>query len=98
MSKHTPGPWTMDEVRTDSGRAFRIGSGEMLRAGKGCCIIYDDHGGGDNERKANARLIVTAPDLLTLLQELIDIEGPQPGSSAWAVKVQAAIAKATGDA
>ena len=65
MSKHTPAPWKMDEVRTSSGRAFRIGAGEMLQAGKGCCIIYDDYPGNpDSERSANARLISAAPDLL----------------------------------
>jgi hypothetical protein len=56
----TPRPWRVDEVRTQVGRAFRIGSGEMLTAGKGCCIIYDDYGHGANERKANAALIVRA--------------------------------------
>jgi hypothetical protein len=63
---HAPGPWTLDEVRTQVGRAFRIGSGEMLVAGKGCCIIYDDYPGGDKskQREANARLISAAPDLL----------------------------------
>lgn len=61
MSEHAPTPWTIDEVRTDSGRAFRIGSGEMLKVGKGCCIIYDDYPGApDNERKANAAFIIQA--------------------------------------
>jgi hypothetical protein len=31
--------------------------------------------------------------LLNLLQELIDIEGPQPGTAAWASKARAAIAE-----
>ena len=62
-TKHTPGPWGCDEVRTSCGRAFRIGAGEMLKAGNGCCIIYDDYPGNpDNERKANARLIAAAPE------------------------------------
>jgi hypothetical protein len=64
-AKHTPGPWEAREVRTQVGRAFRIGAGEMLEAGKGCCIIYDDYPGSpDNERAANARLIAAAPLLL----------------------------------
>ncbi len=71
MKKHAPGPWIFDEVRTDCGRAFRIGSGEMLKAGKGCCIIYDDYPGNpENERKANARLIAAAPELLEELKFL----------------------------
>lgn len=36
-----------------------------------------------------------ADELIALLIELVDIEGPQPGTSAWADKVHAAIAKAT---
>lgn len=60
MSEHTPTPWVADEVRTQVGRAFRVGSGEMLKAGKGCCIIYDDYGTGENERSANAVFIVKA--------------------------------------
>lgn len=35
-------------------------------------------------------------DMLALLKELIDIEGPQPGTSDWAKKVDASIAKAEG--
>ncbi len=72
-TKHTPGPWALEEVRTDCGRAFRIGSGEMLKAGKGCCIIYDDYPGNpENERKANARLIAAAPDLLEALEASLE--------------------------
>jgi hypothetical protein len=33
-------------------------------------------------------------ELVALLKELIDIEGPQPGTGGWAEKVIAAIAKA----
>jgi len=58
---HTPTPWEACEVRTQCGRAFRIGAGEMLTAGKGSCIIYDDYPGNpDNERSANAAFIVKA--------------------------------------
>lgn len=68
---HTPGPWQVDEVRTSCGRAYRIGAGEMLKADKGCCIIYDDYPvDGDNERAANARLIAAAPELLEALKSI----------------------------
>lgn len=33
-------------------------------------------------------------ELIALLTELIDIEGPQPGTAKWATKVRAALAKA----
>lgn len=39
-------------------------------------------------------LVEAAPELLELLVELTDIEGPQPGHIEWANKVKAAIAKA----
>lgn len=71
---YTPGPWDLQEVRTSIGRAFRIGSGDMLTAGPGCCIVYDDYPGNlDNQRAANARLISAAPDLLEALKNLVAI-------------------------
>lgn len=35
-------------------------------------------------------------ELVALLRELIDIEGPQPGTGGWAEKVRAALAKVGG--
>ena len=49
-------------------------------------------------REAITRVIIAGPDMLALLQELIDIEGPQPGTADWAKKVDAVSAKATGRA
>jgi len=46
---------------------------------------------------ARERLNAAAPEMLTLLQELIDMEGPQPGTAAWGDKARALIAKATGE-
>jgi hypothetical protein len=74
---HTPTPWEAIEVRTQCGRAFRIGAGEMLKAGEGACIIYDDYPGNpDNERSANAALIVHAvnslPALVKALEAILD--------------------------
>lgn len=109
--KWTPGPWACDEVRTSSGRAFRIGSGEMLEKGKGCCIIYDDFPGNpDNERAANARLIAAAPDMYEALASLVEqnvvydgnfirIECASHGDAIECVRhARAALAKATGGA
>lgn len=74
LAKHTAGPWVIDELRTQCGRAFRIGASEMLKSGKGCCIIYDDYPGNPhNERAANARLIAAAPDLLAALRGLVKV-------------------------
>jgi hypothetical protein len=97
--KHAPGPWTLDEVRTQVGRAFRIGTGEMLVAGKGCCIIYDDYPGGDKskQREANARLIAAAPDLLDACASVWAAlaDNPDPLMQEIAAECRAAIAKAT---
>lgn len=99
MTEHTKTPWVVDEVRTQSGRAFRIGSGEMLRAGKGCCIIYDDHPGNpDNERAANAAFIVRScnahDELVAALKPLVfsspDIPPPGVDVEDWRAAVQAA--------
>lgn len=100
----TPGPWTFDEVQTYSGRAFRIGAGEMLQSGKGCCIIYDDYpvNPPENERKANARLIAAAPELLEALKLFVRAEkmardgNPPTGADELIELGEAAIAKAGG--
>jgi hypothetical protein len=46
-------------------------------------------------RPADACVLAAAHDMYALLNELIDIEGPQPGTAAWAEKVHAVLAKAT---
>lgn len=35
-------------------------------------------------------------ELIALLRELIDIEGPQPGTGGWAAKVRAVLSKIEG--
>ena len=105
---HTPGPWAyagkVREVRHDDG-TNRLWCGSVFPAKSGkyrgeiAHIQSADQIGGisTDEAFSNARLIAAAPELLALLQELIDIEGPQPGTSEWANKVHAAIANATGN-
>lgn len=51
--------------------------------------------GGTNEADANCRIMAASLAMLELLIELTSIEGPQPGTSEWASKVRAVIAKAT---
>jgi hypothetical protein len=69
--QHTPTPWTFDEIPTSCGRAFRIGSREIIdnhEASKGkdvfalpaYAVIYDDCGHGETVNKANAAFIVHA--------------------------------------
>ena len=99
MSKHTPSFWEITEE--DYGD-------ELWFGGKGAGMIFVNgwaNGGNKNvgdgseweALKKEAMLIAAAPDLLALLIELIDIEGPKPGTSTWAMKVRAAIAKAIGE-
>ena len=89
MSEFTPGPWRLssDErvIIANDGVASTI------------CQCPDNQLYASVRWLFNARLITAAPDLLGLLIELIDIEGPLPGNVEWARKVQAAIAKATGE-
>ncbi len=80
----------VDEIRTSSGRAFRIGAGEMLVAGKGCCIIYDDYPSGrENERSMNAARIVACVNALAGI--------PNPAAVKGAVDALREIAEYTGE-
>ena len=68
MSKHsfTPGPWEVT----------RNGSGMIaVRTASGAWITYDaGEGRPIPEREANASLIASAPDLLAVVQALLDAE------------------------
>ncbi len=86
--KHTPGPWAYQENADPHTHIVR-----SVQPRHFICQLPKSSAGIS---EANARLIAAAPDMLALLRELIDIEGPQPGTSDWANKVKGAIAKATG--
>lgn len=110
--QHTPGPWTLETVRTTSGMCHKVGpfpwrNGQMNHA----CIYVD--GSFTNSRTseiagelaANARLIAAAPDLLdaakqalAIIREIQDEEGFSPSTSVPAAALTAAIAKARGAA
>jgi len=107
MSKHTPGPWQTETV--DS--VVRIHGGVFAGAARAVVEVADvwvpDGENGDAAQVANARLIAAAPDLLEALKEARevvegDIEtGPMEDEAslharALLVKIDAAIAKATG--
>jgi hypothetical protein len=87
---HTPGPWWTDDRRPFGG-ALQIQAQHRGERSSYCVASIN----GYEDPEANAKLIAAAPDLLELLQELVDIEGPQPGHVMWANKVKAAIEKAT---
>ncbi len=74
-------------VMSDTGRVCTVDAKSNFKRGQGYQLDCP-------ERDANAVLVAAAPELLALLEELIDIEGPCPGTATWATKVRAAIAKA----
>lgn len=100
MSKHTPGPWN---IGTKNGARVWSENGETLIA---------DADASESLRKeikkANARLIAAAPELLAAAQAaklaLDDLLHAKDGRDWWTQRdaammlIDAAIAKATGDA
>lgn len=92
MSKHTPGPWRYGR-HIDGYRSIDADGWNSLAL----VIEFDEDDNADPEGIANAFLIAAAPDLYEALEELLDIEGPQPGTAAWADKTRALIAKAKGE-
>ena len=92
MSKHTPGPWEVADGR-------RIGVNLPNAIGNeydSHCIAITQESAHINA-EANAHLIAAAPELLAMLKDLVDLEGPQPGNSAWGDRALALIAKAEGE-
>ena len=96
---HTPGPWTMDS---------EFGTAIMGSNGVTVCAVLNAVNATKrqkpvpldlNEIKANARLVVTAPDMLAALKDVVAaLDGrvhSQPALKALA-NASEAIAKATG--
>jgi hypothetical protein len=87
MSKHTPGPWVLDQgvsskVMLIDSKATNGAVGEIV----------------DCRNPADARLIAAAPDLLEALKYVLEDDGLIPRATAKTrAVVHAAIAKATGE-
>lgn len=87
---HTQGPWR-------SGRGCVVADHPVPEMnGSDAVEYYGGHLIAESIAPQNIPVISAAPEMLALLQELVDIEGAQPGTQVWAEKVLAAIAKATG--
>lgn len=97
MSKHTPGPWYLDEVSADD---WQVNSDLHDH-----CLFQITPTIGvqslTEEDKANAQLIAAAPDMLEALQSLIVCDF---GANGWtetaeqaAIKARTAVLKATGE-
>ena len=104
MSKHTPGPWTIDYCDGDQHYPY-IKAGQHVSGGyRVSYIIADKIGGrepaGDrSEVAANARLLAAAPDLLEALQLLMrKVECGTALHCEICDQARAAIAKARGGA
>lgn len=95
MSTFTPGPWSVETVRTSCGVCHKIGpwphkwrAGETMSA-----CIYDDYPSppeGTDTMLANARLIAAAPEMLAALKHAA-LNMPHPDQM-----IDDAIAKAEG--
>lgn len=92
MSKHTPGPWFIGDANKPSEYTHGIQAGDFIVAD----LCDDAHTAGT--RRANARLIAAAPELLEALKGLLNVISETRGIPAHeAVQASlAAIAKAEG--
>lgn len=94
MSKHTPGPWTVESVR----------SGFYIMSQFDVIVATADPDGryGTIGNEANARLIAAAPDLLAALKHIISncrvfCEDSMDIDDGAVYDARAAIAKAKGE-
>lgn len=81
---HTPGPWTLETVKTSVGVCHKIGSFpkrvSVTNGERSYGCVYEDgssaivemeRGTLNSELLANARLMAAAPDLLAALKSLL---------------------------
>ena len=66
MSKHTPGPWSLDRTKIISSSKGKVADVVILG--------YQNIGYRDEETCANARLIATAPEMLEALVSFVEAE------------------------
>lgn len=69
--KHTPGPWTLETVKTSIGFCHKVGPFPWGHEKLNHACIYVDYGSHEGVLLANARLIAAAPDLLEALEGLL---------------------------
>jgi hypothetical protein len=95
MSKHTPGPWVLDDDEWSPVHAL-LGvyvagdrGGRIAKSFANCLVTTDE------ACRANARLIATAPDLLQFVKDwLADFTAAGPTDSPREAEARALIAKA----
>ncbi|WP_414613948.1 hypothetical protein [Stenotrophomonas muris] len=94
MSKHTPGPWGIEQTDDTNWIGFmrpHDGKVELIVCTTARDFMLKDEAREQND--ANARLIAAAPELLALL-----VESQRSIGGDWRERRDAAIAKATGEA
>ena len=89
MTKHTPGPWSIDKEER-----WVIHEPE----GKSGTLVVPEIYLDDDEAIANARLIAAAPELLEALESFPGFLCGTESGDAWIDQMRAAIAKARGEA
>jgi hypothetical protein len=98
MSKHTPGPWRLNENNNWKTNPFSVTVRKFGVHSTTIANIPTRMTVPPQEQQANARLIAAAPDLLEALQTLP--QGPlytDDEINLWVEKASAAIDKATGE-
>lgn len=107
--KHTPGPWSVSQKNTDPDAAFADEHYQISGApfGHAAPWIAETYGGLlRGQAEANARLIAAAPELLALLEEVVQATAScECGLSSCSIcgadslngRIRAALAKATGE-
>lgn len=90
-AQHTPGPWHVGG--SDKSTIYNKYGQRIANSFEGVLVTQ----ASDETCQANARLIAAAPDLLELLQELVDgMTDVEDSDSRVLFRARAAIAKATG--
>lgn len=97
-AQHTPGPWV--PCYTTLGQtvlSWHIAGNQHGSSLPICVSDKFSDSRDQNQEVANASLVSKAPEMFDLLAELIDTEGAQPGTSEWAQRVHALLAKIKGE-
>ena len=92
MSKHTPGPWEVEEDIRHEDEESQYTAGFDIFSSDGASVVgCEGISGGSEVERANANLIAAAPDLLNALIDFLDdpMGDPEP--------CRKAIAKALGE-
>jgi len=102
-TKHTPGPWSLETVRTSCGVCHKVGPFPGRRENdkpRHACLYADypsESNPADQELLANANLISAAPELLDALEGLLAVSvDTSPAELLAMIAARAAIDKARG--